>query len=181
MMTIATEIKEFQTPFYRGAWFSFQERMRFRQTLQAYLRKKLEDDSGALEVDNRGPHWRGKKEVNLSYSHTENIAIAIYSETHLIGVDVELKSRSLKEAPLQIAKRFFHPNEVKTLSELSEPRLHAAFLNLWVKKEAYAKLTRAGLKDSIRLEVGAQKIKMECLPFIPIDAIAYIAISSKET
>ena len=176
MTARSAEARAFQTSSYQGAWFSFSgDRHAFRDTLQTYLRQTLSDPEGTLLVDSNGPHWLGKHKIDLSYSHTGSFAVAVFSETMRVGVDVEKSDRIFKEDPVAIARRFFHVNEIETLSKTEKEELNSSFLALWVKKEAYAKLTRAGLKDSIRLELEKQDFSGEPLPVTPAGHIAFVA------
>jgi hypothetical protein len=143
-------LSEFQTPSYAGAWFSFHgDRTANRRQIENYLRTKLKDEAGHLIVNEQGPWWEGQvKLAGLSYAHSASSAagftILLFSLTHELGVDVESQDRVFQLQPEQIAQRYFHPNEQK-----------APFLDLWLKKEAYAKATRQGLAKTIHTETAA--------------------------
>lgn len=169
----------FRTPKYSGVWLKFSgDRLQFRKQLQAHLQKTLSDPEGILSVNERGPQWIGKTKLSLSYSHTASIAIAVYSNTHLIGVDVEMRDRTLSGDPIEISKRFFHENETHAVSKLNGEALKEAFLGFWVKKEARGKLSRLGLKQSIHLETKSdERVQFEPVPVAPVNSIAYVAIA----
>jgi len=141
----------FETPEYSGAWFSFDgDRLKFRAGIEAFLRRELDDPEGVLHVDDRGPHWRGRVRLTgISYSHTDEIAVLGYSRTHELGVDVESLYREFSQEPERLAERFFSENEALTLRGRSE------LLVRWIQKEAYAKLTREGLKETIRMDLSS--------------------------
>jgi phosphopantetheinyl transferase len=172
--------KIFSTPHYKGAWFSFTgDRMSLRSSIQTLLRTELSDPEGNLGVGDSGPEWKGTKAIDLSYSHSGRFALLVWTSTHRIGVDLEPMNRDYSHAPLELAKRFFHPNEFNSLSrnQGSPPRLSQEFLDLWLKKEAYAKLTRHGLKDSIRIETSTiPSVRFEIVPVIPIGYDARVAL-----
>ena len=165
-------LKCFQTPSYQGAWFAFEgDRLALRDSIRDFLRSELQDPEGSLAVDEQGPHWRGLRETHLSYSHTKGKALLVYSSESAIGVDLELRSRSSANPPLEIAERFFAPAEAARLRALASPDADAgkdAFLDLWLKKESYGKLTRKGLKHSLPIEVsGLDSVIFEEVPVAP--------------
>ncbi len=171
-------LKNFNTLHYGGVWFEFEgDRMKFRKQVEAFIRAQFIDPSGFLKVDESGPHWEGTP-LHLSYAHTENVAILVYSRTHAVGVDVEALGRIFKTSIDSLAKRFFHPNEFQLIEQIEDLQLQRnEFLKLWVKKEAYAKLTRLGLSGSVSEELGLKKgIQFETVPATPLDFLAWVAI-----
>ena len=172
-------MKVFSTWHYQGAWFEFSgDRTALRSAIEAHLRQALQDPTGRLEVGESGPFWISAEKVHLSYSHTSGWAVLVFSKLHEIGVDLESASRKMSESPLRIAERYFHEAEQATLLvEKSNPdRLHEAFLDLWLKKEAYGKLTRKGLRDSIHLKIDSiPGVRFETIPVIPEGYRAQIA------
>ncbi|QLG86973.1 4'-phosphopantetheinyl transferase superfamily protein [Chitinibacter bivalviorum] len=78
----------------------------------------------------------------LSWSHTEYWAAAALGEGR-VGVDVELiRTRATL---LNIAEKYFTPNEYLWLASLSESAQPQAFATLWVAKEALLKALGTGL------------------------------------
>ena len=174
-------LKSFETPHFIGAWFRFSgDRMQLRQEIQSFLQDALHDPSGKLEVRENGPHWIGQVQGHLSYSHTEGAALLIFSREFELGVDLESASREVRDSPLKIAERYFHENEITILRSL-EPKpseLRAKFLELWLKKEAYGKLSRKGLQDAIHAEVSTLTgVIFEEIPVTPIGFRAFSARS----
>ncbi len=172
--------KTFSTPLYQGAWFSFSgDRFDLRKRLQEYLRNELQDSEGLLLVQDQGPEWHGSRKINMSYSHSGDFALLVWMTTRQIGVDLEKKDREYSHPLLQLAKRFFHEAETKALEKKAgtPDDLSASFLDLWLKKEAYAKLTRNGLKDSIHTEINTlSDVFFETVPLIPVGYDARVAI-----
>jgi hypothetical protein len=172
--------KVFHTPTYAGVWFPYSgDRMVLRGKIQDFLRSKLDDPSGQLQVGEQGPEWHGGKEIQLSYSHSGSYALLVWTSTHRIGVDLETLKREYSHPPLELAKRFFHENEVQKLKTRihSPSELASMFLDLWMKKEAFAKLTRHGLKRSIHVEVDSiLDVSFEVVPVIPSGYDARVAI-----
>jgi phosphopantetheinyl transferase len=173
-------LKSFKTQDYQGVWLPFNgDRMDLRTRIEGHLRLELSDENGFLEVLPDGPHWRGRDRLSLSYSHTEGMALLVFSRTVLLGVDLEKSDRTFELPPLKIARRYFHPDECLLLEQLAEnPRsLRLEFLNLWLKKEALGKLNRKGLKESIHLQVNQiQEVRFEILPVIPLNHLAIVAV-----
>ena len=136
---------------YEGAWIPFDgDRRRFRLEVQNHLRRVLKDPEGELVVDDQGPHWNGQVILKgLSYSNTEGWGVLVYSQTHALGVDVERMDRYMSRNHLDVAKRFFHPDEFQNIKDASPFDSLTMFMNLWMKKEAASKLMRVGLAKMI--------------------------------
>jgi hypothetical protein len=171
-------ISEFHTPEYEGAWFAFTgDRHANRVQIERYLQKKLADAEGKLIVKDDGPWWQGGvKLVGLSYSHASvsvpkdqsqsGFTLLAFSRTHELGVDVESRGRAFQLKPQQIADRYFH------VAERQLP-----FLDLWLRKEAYAKATRLGLAKTIQLESHAiTQFLFKTVEKTPVDFTATIAL-----
>jgi phosphopantetheinyl transferase len=171
-------MKEFLTREYAGVWLPYSEdRAVFRTSVETYLQKKLDDESGKLSVLADGPHWTGAETLELSYAHTPGAAILVYSKTHRLGVDVESKARSSNGDSLKLATRFFHADEVEKLRDLDEDELQKRFIKLWVQKEAYAKLTRLGLSGTIGLALPTDnETKSHAIPVTPSGFIAWVML-----
>ncbi|MBU6153640.1 MAG: 4'-phosphopantetheinyl transferase superfamily protein [Bdellovibrionales bacterium] len=173
-------LKEFITPLYHGAWFRFEgDRFSLRNEIAMFLRNELKDQTGALSVGEFGPEWIGNARIKVSYSHSGDFAVMVWTSTHQIGVDLEPVGREYSHPPLELAKRFFHENEVRSLEDLvADPdRLSSTFRDFWLKKEAYGKLTREGLKGSVHLDsLSIPNVRFETLPVIPEGYDARIAI-----
>jgi len=170
----------FSAPEYEGVWLSFDgDRLAFRQKIETHLRIHLNDPKGQLDVTETGPYWKGSSRIELSYSHSHRWGILVFSRSHRLGVDLEWSRRIFATSPLKIAQRFFHEREqLRLLKTGSEGQMDPlAFLDLWMKKEAYGKLTRKGLKDSIHLDTfSLTDVEFRALPMMPIDYDARIAL-----
>lgn len=150
-------MRSFSTPRYSGIYFPSGARMENRKRIETILRETLGDPEGSLRVDESGPHWIGNREVALSYAHDEDTVLLVWSTTeNAIGVDLEPEDRTPKRTPLELARRFFHPNETARLGNLPPANQSPAFRELWLEKEAMAKLTRRGLKHSLPLDLETQ-------------------------
>lgn len=82
---------------------------------------------------------------NLSHSDRW-LAVAVASEGAL-GVDIEIprKARNLTE----IARQYFHPDEIEHLQGLEGEELSNAFYRYWTLKEAYFKARGTGIAEGL--------------------------------
>ncbi|HUM02519.1 MAG TPA: 4'-phosphopantetheinyl transferase superfamily protein, partial [Thermoanaerobaculia bacterium] len=88
------------------------------------------------------PGWR------FGFSHSLDLALCGVTRRHEVGVDLEAL-RPLSD-PLDLAERFFAPDEAATLRRLPETSRQAAFFRCWTRKEAILKATGEGLLGSLR-------------------------------
>lgn len=95
----------------------------------------------------------------IGVTHTDDIVI-IGIDKDAFGIDAEKKSRKMPRRD-SVAKRFFTASEC-ALIEKAEDK-DEAFLDIWVKKEAYVKFTGVGLsgmKDcDVTLLSGFEKVE----------------------
>lgn len=80
-------------------------------------------------------------QFNLSHSH--DFALFVFALNNPVGVDVEY-IRSDYDF-VDIAKRFFSPNEVNELFSLPKHEQSQAFFNCWARKEAFIKGLGVGM------------------------------------
>ncbi len=126
------------------------------QTLFILTRGKLREwlggalnlmpDQVALSTHPHGkPYLSAPLEHSLYFniSHSHHHGIIALSKTSEIGVDIEVQ-RSMPNA-LELAKRFFHPDEVSHLAALSNTQRSIDFLKLWTYKEACLKASGEGI------------------------------------
>jgi phosphopantetheinyl transferase len=173
--------KTFKTPEYSGIWLYFDgDRLAFRLVVEAYLRAELNDAKGCLVVDENGPHWKSAVPVVLSYSHSAELGLLVFSRTHFLGVDIESESREFKGDPLKLAVRFFPAEEIKTLNKLSQSEQKSAFLKLWVQKEAYAKISRLGLAKTLEQGVVLSSgYLLKNLPVAPMGVLGAVMVKAR--
>lgn len=96
-----------------------------------------------------GPHGKpepeihpGEPDLRMNLSHCKGLAMVGVTVSRNIGVDVEAASRP---HALQVAGRFFAPEEVRQIEEAREAgRPHAA-ASIWTLKEALLKALGTGL------------------------------------
>jgi 4'-phosphopantetheinyl transferase len=122
-------------------------RARLRSLLGEYLNR---DPRALVFVQNEfgKPSLIDDPSVHFSLSHTEDRAILAVSETLVVGADIE-HVRVLDH--LDLARRYFHPNEAAAIESLRHPdEQRQAFFRTWTLKEAIVKALGKGL--SIPLE-----------------------------
>jgi 4'-phosphopantetheinyl transferase len=85
------------------------------------------------------------KEEHLSFniSHTHSLIVLGVTRRRALGVDVE--NVQAREAPIEIADRFFAPTEVKALNAVPAQQQQYRFFEYWTFKESYIKARRMGL------------------------------------
>lgn len=107
-------------------------------------------------ANNGGPPF------NLSHSH--DLALCAVARSGELGVDVE-KCRGIDY--LDMARRFFSPNETNNLLALSDDQSRLGFFACWTRKEAYIKAKGLGLslplgQFSVELRPGIPARLLDC-------------------
>lgn len=81
--------------------------------------------------------------LNFNFSSSWEIALCAVTRNREIGVDIEfIKGES---ANIEIAERYFSPDEISALKNIPEPLQSAAFFSVWTRKEAFIKAVGQGL------------------------------------
>jgi len=81
--------------------------------------------------------------IQFNLSHAEDLALCAVARQAKVGIDLE---RIDPQRPiLDIARRFFSPNEARDLEALPETQRVDAFYRCWTCKEAYLKARGRGL------------------------------------
>jgi len=81
--------------------------------------------------------------LRFNLSHSGALGLIGWSRGREIGVDVEVWRAMRDEAAL--VRRFFSAAEIASWEALAPAARHAAFFNLWTRKEAYVKALGHGL------------------------------------
>jgi 4'-phosphopantetheinyl transferase len=79
----------------------------------------------------------GQSRLRFNLSHTRGLVVCAATLDNDIGIDVEV-SNSIKDE-LEIAERFFAPDEVSLLRSVAKNQRSKAFARIWTLKEAYIK------------------------------------------
>jgi 4'-phosphopantetheinyl transferase len=81
--------------------------------------------------------------LQFNWSHSAGKAIVAIARGVVPGIDVERVFS--RPRALEIAERFFHPDETAALLRLDESQREHAFLQLWTGKEAVVKALGRGI------------------------------------
>jgi 4'-phosphopantetheinyl transferase len=94
--------------------------------------------------------------LQFNWSHSAGKALIAVARGVTPGIDIErIYSRA---RALDIAERFFHPEETAALTRLDESQRERAFLQLWTGKEAVVKALGRGIA------FGLQRFCVSVLP-----------------
>jgi 4'-phosphopantetheinyl transferase len=141
-------------------WQLRYERAQRREPLCALLGMYLGVPAQAVTLVD-GEHGRpelaepSQRALQFNWSHSGNAALIAVARGVAPGIDLE-RVRPRAHA-MQLARRFFHPEEVAALAALPASEQEAAFLQLWTGKEAVLKATGRGIAfglDRLRLAVA---------------------------
>lgn len=102
-----------------------------------------------------GKPYLADHSFQFNLSHSGPYVFCGVSEQE-IGVDIQ-KMQKLKD--LSLAKRFFSTEEFRALEECGdEDARRLMFFRLWVRKEAYGKLTGRGLADAVGKDLRTESV-----------------------
>jgi len=101
----------------------------------------------------------GKPSLNIPFyfniSHSKDYWACAFSD-HKVGFDIE----KIAKARMEVAKRFFHINEIESLKKIFGKEQDEKFFELWASKESFIKYTGSGLSRSLAsFEIVGNKIK----------------------
>ena len=102
------------------------------------------------------PRLAGDSGVHFNLAHAGDRAICVISENR-VGCDVE----RLRRRGVQVAERFFAPEEYRRLMAEPEETRDALFTRFWALKESFLKATGLGLSlplDAFSIDLGGDKI-----------------------
>lgn len=85
--------------------------------------------------------------ISFNLSHTNGLILCAISLSQAVGVDVEDTRR--KPASLEIAERFFSPDEVNAIRAFPPGLQSERFFYYWTLKESYVKARGIGLSMSL--------------------------------
>jgi 4'-phosphopantetheinyl transferase len=83
------------------------------------------------------------RQISFNVSHTDSLIILAVGHGHEVGVDVE--NTRARAACIEVADRFFAPEEVSALHALPKARQQQRFFEYWTLKESYIKARSMGL------------------------------------
>ncbi len=107
-----------------------------------------------FSVTNQGkPYCKSHPEIHFSLSHSEDyIALAISEKE--VGIDIE----KIREARQKLIEKVCAENEIKRIFSSENP--HAAFTEIWTRKEAYLKALGTGIdRELTSIDTTDEKFK----------------------
>lgn len=153
----------------RAARFAFEEDRQAYVAAHALLRAELSRHAGLSPQD-----WRfaattlGKpylldapRDLRFSLTHTRGMVAVAIAEGVEIGVDVEPSDRRAES--MNLAERFFAPEEVALLAAVEGRARREMFFAIWTLKEAVVKATGQGLSralDSFSIALDPPRVTM---------------------
>ncbi len=111
--------------------------------LERLLKISAKAPRAILRTDSGKPYFEGDQPLSFSISHSGTlVAVALFDTPSMsVGIDIELTGRKINFEGL--SKRFFTADESKEFNQHGADA--PAFLEIWTKKEAMAKLVGDGL------------------------------------
>ena len=86
---------------------------------------------------------------HYNFSDSGGYLVLAVSPDHEIGIDLQ-KIVPVRTGPLDLAKRFFHPDDLRLLRKEKDPKRRLSlFFRIWTIQEAYVKCTGTGLSGGI--------------------------------
>lgn len=133
----------------------------------------------SYQIDEGGkPFLLDYPQVQFNMSHSGDwVVVAVGNET--VGIDVE--KRVPADKCKDIAKRFYHPDEVTDLDQNEDAMLEYRFLQYWTSKEAYVKYLGTGLRTPLNqfcVDMYSRSVKSETVE--PSEAVTLILSSLDE-
>ncbi len=115
------------------------------------VRRRLAGLWGVAETEvaiGRGEHGRPylrapRPDLDLGWSHSGERLLLVLAPGQRLGVDLEW--RRPRPRAMDLARRFYHPEETAWLLSLPQARREAAFVRLWCAKEAVLKAHGQGI------------------------------------
>jgi 4'-phosphopantetheinyl transferase len=142
--------------FKRGGDDYINTRIFMRNTLATYLNRSPEK----LIFDRNPygkPFLRGE-DLAFNLSHSRQWAVLAVGINCDLGIDVE--STSDRRSILDIAKHYFHEDEIATLTEMTDPdQQKDYFFRLWTLKESFLKALGTGIStglDKVNFKINSE-------------------------
>ena len=114
--------------------------------------------------ENEKPYFQNEPSICFNLSHSDTQVLAAVSD-HEVGCDVE----RIKPIDLQLAKRFFAPEEYTLImAAQTEKEKTLLFYRLWTLKESFIKCTGMGMRlplNQFSIDLKAEPIQVKCSSF----------------
>lgn len=135
--------------------------------LRVVLGRYLNSEPQAIRFGSRGngkPELLDDSRFCFNLSHTDGTAAVVIANRVRVGIDVEKIRSNLK--PLELANRFFSPEECDWLRSQPASDQLTAFFSCWTAKESYIKAVGEGLSMglagfAIIPKIGAARLQLK--------------------
>ncbi len=136
----------------------------FRALLGLYLGRPA-DAVHFVEGAHGRPGLRDRAaNLDFNWSHSGDAAcMAIARALPELGIDME--AARARPRALELARRFFHPDEAAQLASLPVDQVQSAFLRLWTAKEAVLKALGQGVR------YGLDRVPFDLHQGVPTPAV----------
>lgn len=105
----------------------------------------LSPDSYRIARGDKGkPFLVGRENIHFNISHSGEYVVCAVSDRE-VGIDIEKRAK----ARMEVARRFFHEQEIEELMALSGDKQDELFFNYWSAKESFLKYVGTGLSRSL--------------------------------
>lgn len=96
------------------------------------------------------PYLKDYPDIHFNISHSGHY-VAVAFDNEPVGIDVEMlkKTDGKNTKPINIAKRFFAPDEIDYILSAASPLQQKRFFEIWTKKEALIKREGIGLSKPL--------------------------------
>ena len=132
--------------FEKDKWLSLGAEYLLIQGLE-----ELNIDYTKIEIDfkeNNKPILKNcTQEIHYNLSHSGQMAMCVIADCE-VGCDIQEMSE--KESYIEIAQRFFHPEEIKMFKNIKEDEKKELFYRIWTLKESFIKATGKGFQTSLK-------------------------------
>jgi 4'-phosphopantetheinyl transferase len=106
-----------------------------------FARERGYGDDLEIRREEKGkPYLAGVEGLHFNISHAGDLVVAAFSDRP-VGIDIERHGRGR----LEIARRFFHAEEVAALLSAGEEEQARLFVDYWAIKESFLKYLGTGL------------------------------------
>jgi 4'-phosphopantetheinyl transferase len=137
--------------------------------------------------ENSKPFFNLRSSLHFNVSHSGQWVVAAFSDKP-VGIDVE----KIRDVNLQIAHRFFSPEEISFLMRTPGQRRKSCFFDFWTLKESYLKAIGTGLTrplSSFTISYSGNKIHLDesgkpvdvCLSHLDLEEGYVLSVCAGET
>lgn len=140
--TEQTRADQFHFQHHRAHFIAAHAKL--RRVLAAY--ENTSPEALIFDLGTQGKPRLHASEFTFNLAHSHHAGLIAVGKHYALGVDLE---KYQDKAKLDVAERFFSPDEVRYLHTLTESEQKKTFYQLWAKKEAVVKAIGTGIQESL--------------------------------